>query len=437
MKVFPIYLICLLFTFSCTDQPKNKKESIEKITKKVIYAQNTHEIAQGDKTIAISGVTVVDGTGSEPIKNALVIVKNNKIDYVGKASDATIPEDAEVIDASGMTLLPGLIDAHFHGESNKVTPLFLKKGVTSIRDPGAWNESYDEARGFEQAIPRLFLTGPHIDSYPPAYPLNSFLIQDPLEGEIAVNRFADEGATAIKAYFRLSTEMIKVICETAHKRGIPVTAHLEITNAIDAINAGLDGIEHITSFGTSLLTPSKAEVFKNKMLGDNSARRKGRYEVWNTLDIDNNPRVDSIVPFLAEHQTFISPTLAVFEKQFDKGDSTEVNAFANMLKFVGRINKGGAKIVVGSHTFAPYAELGNAYYREMELLKEAGLSNMEVIVAATLENARFFRIEERLGSIEKGKIADLIILRKNPLDDLKAMNTVEKVMLNGVFIDLN
>ncbi len=433
MKTITTLLISVLLTTSCTERPQKKQEAIRNEEIKLIYSLNTNEIREGDKTIAIAGATLIDGTGSEPIENALVIVKNNIIDFVGKFSDIELPNDVEIFDATGMTLLPGLIDAHFHGASEKMTTLFLKKGVTSVRDPGAWNESYDDARLSGEAIPRLFLTGPHIDSYPPAYPKNSYLIQDAIEGQIAVNRFADAGATAIKVYFRLSTEMIEAICETAHKRGLPVTAHLEITNAIDAINAGLDGIEHITSFGTALLPPNKAENYKNLIMGDNSARGRGRYEVWNTLDIDNNPKVDSIIPFLVERKTFISPTLAVFERQFDKGDSIEVNAFANMLKFVGKAKKGGAKIVVGSHTFAPYADLGNAYYREMELLKEAGLSNMQVLVAATIQNARFFRIDERLGSIEKGKVADLILLRKNPLDDLKAMNTVEKVMLNGVF----
>ncbi|MEO9892982.1 amidohydrolase family protein [Aurantibacter sp.] len=433
MKNFPFYLICLLFIISCKRQSPNTEELDKKVVSKTINALNRSEIAKGNKTIAIIGATLVDGTGNKPLENVLVIIKNDLIDFVGEFSESIIPNGAELVNVEGMTLLPGLIDAHYHGESEKISNLFLKKGITSVRDPGAWNSAYDIARKSGKSIPRLFLTGPHIDSYPPAYPKNSFLIQDPEEGRLAVNKFADEGATAIKVYYRLSIDKIKAICETAHERGIPVTAHLEISNAVDAINAGLDGIEHITSFGTSLLSAEEGERYKNLILADNNARRKGRYEVWNSLNIDNNPKVDSIVSFIVKKKTFISPTLAVFEKKYDKADSLEVNAFTNMLKFVGRLNKGGAKIVVGSHTYAPYAEFGNAYYQEMELLKAAGLTNMEVIVAATHENAKFFRVEKRLGTIEKGKIADLILLRENPLKNLEAMNTVEKVMLNGVF----
>ena len=105
-----------------------------------------------------------------------------------------------------------------------------------------------------------------------------------------------------------------------------------------------------------------------------------------------------------------------------------------MVKFVGKAKQGGVRMVVGSHTWVPYAEMGFAYFREMELLRDAGLSNMEIIQAATIENACFFRIEERLGSLEKGKIADLIVVEGDPLKDIKAMRHVKKVMLNGLWV---
>jgi len=435
-KVTFFYAISLFLFVSCTSEQKEPALATQKSSEKVIYSLNASEIVSGEKTIAIVGATLIDGNGGTPVENAMVVVKGNRIDYVGVVDEASIPQEAEVLDAKGMTLLPGLIDAHYHGANPEMAATFLKKGVTTVRDPGAWIASYDAARASGKPIPRLFLTGPHIDTYPPAYPNNSYLIKDPSEGRIAVNQFADRGATAIKVYFRLSTEMIEVICDAAHKREIPVTAHLEITNAIDAIRVGLDGIEHITSFGTALLPPRQEEKYKNLIMGDNAARERGRYEVWNSIDMENNPSADTLIQFLVAHETVVSPTLAIFEKQFDKGDSVEVNGFANMLKFTGKAKKEGVKVVVGSHTYVPYAERGDAYYREMELLKNAGFSNMEVIVAATMENARFFRIDSRLGSIEKGKIADLILLQEDPLQDMKAIRSVEKVMLNGVFADM-
>jgi hypothetical protein len=236
-------------------------------------------------------------------------------------------------------------------------------------------------------------------------------------------------------YFRLPISIIREVCKTAHEHGIPVTGHLEIANARDAINAGLDGIEHITSFGICLLPLREVEKYKQIVTADNDARNRGRYEAWNSIQFENNAVVDSLIRFLSEKKTFVCPTLAVFERQGDRGDTTEVNGFANMVKFVGLAHQGGARLVVGSHTWVPYAEQGFAYFREMELFQRAGMRPAEIIRAATLENARFLRIDERLGSIEKGKLADLILVDGDPLTDISAMRNVKRVMLNGVWVD--
>ena len=434
MKYLALLYTAIIVT-SCTEAVNDNKGLNE--PRKVIYPLNRDEIRKGSESLAIVGATLIDGNGGAPVQNSLVIIKENIIDFVGALSDKPIPEETEVFDAKGLVLLPGLIDAHYHNGYNTKMPVeYLKRGITSVRDPGAWMDFYDSVRNTKKDIPRLFLTGPHIDTYPPAHPDNSFLIKDALEGELVVNQFAKQGATAIKVYYGLSIGMIKSICEAAYANGIPVTGHLETTNAMDTIKAGMDGIEHITSFGTVLLPMRETEKYKQLIESDNDARERGRYEVWNSLDLDRNDSVDPLIELLLNQKTFVSPTLAVFEKQPDIGDSVEVNGFANMVKFVGMAHKKGVRMVVGSHTWVPYAETGNAYYREMELLKEAGLSHMEIITAATMENARFFRIDERIGSIEKGKIADLILLSQNPLEDIKSFRSIEKVMLNGVFIDL-
>jgi imidazolonepropionase-like amidohydrolase len=105
-----------------------------------------------------------------------------------------------------------------------------------------------------------------------------------------------------------------------------------------------------------------------------------------------------------------------------------------MMAFVGKARKGGVRVVVGSHSMVPYAAKGWAYQREMELMVESGMSTAETIVAATMENARFFRIADRLGSIEKNKLADLILVKENPLNDIRAMRKIHRVMLNGAWI---
>jgi imidazolonepropionase-like amidohydrolase len=140
---------------------------------------------------------------------------------------------------------------------------------------------------------------------------------------------------------------------------------------------------------------------------------------------------------IAQRGTFVSPTLAVFEKRAGDKDATEthVRAFSQMLKFVGMVKRAGGRVVVGSHSNAPHAERGWAYQRELELLVASGLSPMEAIVAGTTENARFFRIADRLGSIEAGKLADLILIDGDPIEDLSALRRIKRVMLNGKWVE--
>lgn len=388
------------------------------------------------RIIAITGATLIDGTGKSAVPNSIVVIKGNRIVATGTAESVEVPAGAERINADGLSLLPGLIDAHFHigSKPNVLLPsLFLSHGVTSARDPGAWiTRQYDGARRSGQALPRLFLTGPHLDMAPPAYPLNSYIVRDAHEARTAVDQFVARGASAIKVYYRLSAGLIKAVTDRAHEHGIPVTAHLETVNAIDAVNAGLDGIEHISSIGTSLLPPHEAERYKQAVLADNDFRRKGHYAMWSELDL-NSPRIDEVLAFLAKKGTFISPTLATFERrQGDKlADETNVKAFKNMLTIIGRMQRAGVRIVVGSHTWSSHTKIGWAYQREMELLVEAGLLPMEAIVSATSLNARFFRVHERLGTIEAGKLADLVLVEGNPLEDITALRQVKRVMLNG------
>src|SRR5262245_21496326 len=404
-----------------------------------VSMREVNEVAKpaANQTIAIVGATLIDGRGGAPVNDAVVIVHGEKIVAVGARAAVPIPKAAAIIEASGLTLLPGLIDAHFHLDGDEGLPsLFLSHGVTSVRDPGAWIEAYDGVQRSGQLLPRLFLAGPHLDNAPPAYPHDAFIVRDAEETRLAVNRFVEQGASAIKVYFRLPLGLIRVAVETAHARGVPVTAHLEIVDAADAIRAGVDGIEHVTSFGTALLPPREAEKYRQAMLADNNARREGRYKVWSELDL-NAPRVHPLLTLIAQRGTFVSPTLAVFEKQAGDKEApeTQVRAFSQMLKFVGMVKRAGGRIAAGSHSSVPYAARGWAYQRELELLAASGLSPMEALVAGTMENARFFRIADRLGSIEAGKLADLILIDGDPLKDMAALRRIKRVMLNGRWVE--
>jgi len=390
--------------------------------------------ADTNRIVAIVGARLIDGKGGAPVSNAVVVVRGAKIAAAGSRKSAKIPVGAEVFNATGKTLLPGFIDSHFHIERDYELPaLVLSRGVTSLRDPGQWIEIYDPIRRSEMPQPRCFVAGPHLDCPPHAHPQDAFAVTNADETRRAVNRFVDEGASVIKVYYRLPLELIGVACEAAHQRGVPVTAHLELVRADDAIRAGLDGVEHVTSFGTVLAEPDEAERFRKAVSADNEARRKARYELWSRLDLRASPRVRPLLDLIVKRKVVLSPTLAVFERRRGDRGVTEVEArgFENMLEFVRLCHRAGARIVVGSHSTVPKAERGWAYQRELELLAECGLTPMEIIAATTRNNAEFFRVSVRLGTIEPGKLADLVLLASDPLQDIRAMRRVEQVMLNG------
>ncbi|MFN3322046.1 MAG: amidohydrolase family protein [Bryobacteraceae bacterium] len=385
-------------------------------------------------TIIITGARLIDGTGAPPIDNSIVVIEGDRIVAAGPRGSVQ-PPAGETFDARGLTLLPGLIDAHFHRGNVNLPNIFLNNGVTSVRDPGAWNQSYEPVKQLGIPIPRLFLTGPHLDMAPAAYPDNSILVNDPEEARAVVHRFVDEGATALKVYFRLPLASIRAVCEAAHQRNIPVTAHLEIVRADDAIEAGLDGIEHVTSVGTAIADPMEAEKFRQAVTADNKARNEGRYELWSRIDL-KSPRVSRLIDLMVRRGVYFSPNLAVFERRAGERGATEVHAKAceNMRRFTGMASKAGVRVVVGSHSYVPYAETGWAYHREMELMHESGMTPMEVIVGATMDNARFFRAQDRIGSIEPGKLADLVLVEGDVLKDIRAIRQIRRVMLNGAWI---
>lgn len=432
MKLPFIPFLAIAASICCTPSRDLMKPSgHQKIT-----PVNAAEISIGRNIVAITDVNIIDGRGGKAVTDGCVLISEGRIEAVGRMGSVKVPENAEIVQGKGMSVLPGFIDSHFHLDRVKDLPaLFLQNGVTSLRDPGAWIESYDEERKSGKQMPRLFLTGPHMEGAPPAYPYDAFIVRDESEAIKQVNDLAKEGATAIKIYFRVPPGIIKAITSEAHKLGLPVTAHLEIVEAMQAIEAGLDGIEHITSFGLSLAPKREAEKYRQGMLADNNFRKEGRYTLWEKLDA-GSLKVDSLARFLVKNGTFVSPTLGAFEYQAGTGkvDKTKLNAFNTMKSVTAKLKKAGVRLVLGSHSMITYAEKGWAYQREMELWVESGISPGEVIVAATMENARFFRVEDQLGSIEKGKLADLILVKGNPLEDIRAVRNVEKVMINGTWV---
>jgi len=409
------------------------------------------------RSLVFDNVRVIDGTGAAPIERARVIIEGDRIARIGPADTVPVPAGADRVDLSGRTMVPGLIDLHFHIESDpKLALRQLSHGVTAFRDPGQWNEKFDELRRLiasEQIPgPRIFTTGPHIDGEHPAYPADSVVARDPEEARRLAERNVRQGAAALKIYFRLPFASAKAVIDVCQARGIPCTAHLEILEARELIASGLHGLEHITSLGSSVLPQVEAEAYRQAVLANNDARRDGRYELFARADLDG-PQAQALYAVLRERKPWLDPTLAVFERRPPSprggfgGTGTPpdtkpemakvmVAGFAKMKQLTRRAGLEGARLVMGGHSTVPFAARGEAPWRELELLVESGLSPLEALTAATGTAAGFLYRPDQFGTLRPGLQADLVILRGDPSRDISAIRTVERVMAGGKWVDV-
>lgn len=400
------------------------------------------------RPLVLDNARIIDGTGAAPMERARVVIEGDGIARIGPAAGVPLPVDATTIDLSGYTIVPGLIDLHFHIESDpKLALRQLSHGVTAFRDPGQWNEKFEGLRRMMASDrlpgPRIFTTGPHIDGERPAYPADSVVARDVEEARQLAERNVAHGASALKIYFRLPFASATAVIEVCRARGIPCTAHVEVLDARALIASGLNGLEHITSLGTSVLPQVEAEAYRQAVLADNDARRDGRYEMFARSDLDG-PEAQALYAVLRARRPWIDPTLAVFERRAERpppGTKPEtmtamVAGFAKMKQLTRRAGLEGARLVMGGHSTVPFAARGEAPWRELELLVESGLSPLEAITAATGTAAAFLYRGDEIGTLRQGLKADLVVLRDDVSRDIAAIRTVERVMVGGTWIDV-
>ena len=401
------------------------------------------------RPILLDNLRIVDGTGAAPIENGRIVLDGERIAAVGAAAAVSAPANADRIDLAGRTVIPGLIDLHFHIENDPRLALRqLAHGVTAFRDPGQWNEKFVELRRMISADglpgPRIFTTGPHIDGENPAYPADSVVARDAEEARRHAETNVAQGASALKIYFRLPMGSARAVIDVCNAHRIPCTAHLEILDAGELISAGLHGVEHITSFGVGLVPRVQAEVYRQAVLRNNDARRDGRYRMFSAIDLDG-PEAKALYAIVKQRRPWVDATLAVFERRADRpsdGPSAEAAAvqaagFRKMQQLTRRLAREGARVVAGGHTEVPFAGRGEAPWRELELLVDSGFTPLEAITAATSTAAGFLFKDKELGTLRAGMQADLVVLGGNPALDISAIRKVERVMVGGRWIDVS
>jgi imidazolonepropionase-like amidohydrolase len=399
------------------------------------------------RVLVLDGAQIIDGTGGPPIPSGRIVIQDGRIVAIGSSKITPAPSGAERLDLSGRTIIPGLIDLHFHIEDDPRLALRqLSHGVTSFRDPGQWNDKFTALRKMvaDDGLrgPRIFTCGPHIDGDHPAYPNDAVVARDPDEARHFAERNIEEGASALKIYFRLPLASARAVIDVCNAHRVPCTAHLEILDVREALLAGLHGVEHITSLGPSLLPARARERYRQAVLLDNDARREGRYRMFAQLNLDG-PQARTLYEVLRDRRPWLDATLAVFERRADRPpakttrETAEMMAagFENMKRLARRAALEGARIVVGGHSEVPFAARGEAPWRELELLVESGFTPLEAITAATGTAATFLYREQELGTLRPGLAADLVVLGGDPVKDIRAVRTVQRVMTAGEWID--
>ena len=404
-----------------------------------------------DRWLAIEGGTVFDGTGAVH-EDATVLVRSDRIERVGPAGQVDIPAGADRIDATGKFLTPGFIDLHFHyspgphasidGTGTDANPelplLFLANGVTTQREMGQWISDNEDWLTSVQAqglpTPRFLYSGPILDGRDTAYPTISLVLLDEMDARKAANELIDRGATSLKVYFRLSLAQVAAIIEEADRRNVPVHGHLEIVDPVAAIRLGLDGIEHTRSVGRALVTPKRAEEFRQAVLRESIHRGEGGLALWAALD-PAGPRADALIELMLERHVNLDGTLAVFEPAFDEeGREVQWTAMRNMAAFTVRYAKAGGPVTMGSHGLVANAPPGLAYQREMETHVEAGMTAAETLIAATRMGAEALRLPDR-GTLTHGMLADIVLFDASPLEDIANARRVHAVILGGEVLD--
>jgi len=431
--------------------------------------------------LVIKNVAVIDMTGAPPTPNMTVVIGGGRIARIGKSSKVKIPGSAKVIDGDGKFLIPSLWDMHVHVlNSDLMLPLFVANGVLGVRDLGVHNIDEillwrKQAKEGKIVSPRIVTAGKVLDGYPQADASFSILVKTPEEGRKAVRDLKVNGVDCIKVYDVLARDTYFAIADESKKAGLPFVGHVPMAiTTTEASDAGQKSIEHLGK----ILEDSSSSPEKIKTVHD-AAIKEGDYFAFTTrmgrtyeaiLDTYDDKKANEIFAHFRKNNTWQVPTLAIkngraFIDELDaKGDPrtkyvepSQVNYwkpkvgffsryrtpeyiaaqkkyFQKELDLVREMQRAGVKILAGTDAPNAYVIAGFGLHDELALLVKAGLTPMQALLAATRNPAEYFGELSSQGTIEKGKIANLILLDADPLLDITNTTQINAVIQNGRYL---
>jgi imidazolonepropionase-like amidohydrolase len=421
-------------------------------------------LATETQTVVIRNVSVLDIATGQMLPERTIVIRGDRIDAIGtSAKPLGIPKGATVIEGRNKFVIPGLIDAHVHlvhlADRTHVTgdeflPLFLAAGVTSVRSAGdaivAESGVAHYAASLPQQCPRVFLASPLIDDESPTHRDVGYSLTDPSQVTTFVKDMAKWNVSTLKIYVGTPRRIGREVIREGHKHGMKITGHLGRYTAQEAAEDGIDCLEHIWSvFNYSI----PAEV------RDQPGHRAN-------LDLRNS-KCQALIQLLAEKQVAVDPTLVVFRNMIYLNDLKEVHNHPDVglvptrmrsyweqyrqqsnlaaetlstrrreiLKYqelTGLLHRMGVPILAGTDSPEPFVTPGFSLHQELEMLVASGLSPVEAIKSATINNAKIMNHQDDLGSIEVGKFADMIILSADPTTDIRNTREIETVLRGGI-----
>jgi imidazolonepropionase-like amidohydrolase len=436
-------------------------------------AQQTRRYGGGDRdpqppkaTLAIVGGMLIDGHEGTPVPHAVILIEGNTIVAVGNRDTLRVPAGAKVLDASGMTVMPGLIDTHVHLDTightdyqywhqtyrSRIQEIYeisakgmLQFGVTTALDLGAYA---DDIAAFKKKVdadqvasPRIKITGGFISNFTDEYikgwhrgyqNANARTVE---EARAAALKWIGYNVDVLKAYTGLSGPQVKAISEEAHKRGLWVTGHVEgPENAIARIEAGQDAIEHLGGFSRGGVVPPDviAAMLKHRTVVVptliTSAAQLDAVQ-WPEFWTDNQ-RVKSTMP--PDIWADVRRSLEHPERvQTNFGGYVRWNSAEDAKAVFKQLREAGVTMLVGTDASTPLNFKTDAMWREMDLMVQYGVPPMEVLATATRRNADYMKMGHQVGTITRGKLADIIVIDGNPLVSMRDLRNVVAVVKDG------